>query len=164
MTASYWKIGRRIVEEEQRGQQCANYGEQLITRLAKDLSRRCGRGYGYRNLYHMRQFYMTYPGILQTVSAESGRSGSLGKSSSPEESLREPGKGFPLSWSHYVSLLSVRKPEARAFYEGESLRCGWTVRQLDLQGRTRGFDAPEGQTHPRVRPLSAPQTPFRTPS
>lgn len=47
---------------------------------------------------------------------------------------------FPLSWSHYVSLLAVEKPEARAFYEAEALRCGWTVRQLDRQIDTRFYE------------------------
>ena len=73
MTATYWQVGRRIVEEEQRGHSRADYGEQLVTRLAKDLTRRYGRGFGYRNLYQMRQFYLTYPRILQTASAKSGR-------------------------------------------------------------------------------------------
>jgi len=54
MTATYWEIGRRIVEEEQRGKERADYGEQLVTRLAKDLTSRCGRGFRYRNLYQMR--------------------------------------------------------------------------------------------------------------
>ena len=48
MTASYWAVGRRIVEDEQRGQRRADYGERLVTRLAEDLTRRFGRGFGYR--------------------------------------------------------------------------------------------------------------------
>jgi hypothetical protein len=47
---------------------------------------------------------------------------------------------FPLSWSHYVRLLSVNKPEARAFYETEALRGGWTVRQLDRQIGTQFYE------------------------
>jgi hypothetical protein len=131
MTASYWAVGRRIVEEEQRGQRRADYGERLVVRLAEDLTRRFGRGFGYRNLYQMRKLYESYPRILQTGSAKSGRSPSPDKSPSTEAMLREIGESFPLSWSHYVSLLAVRKPEARTFYEAEALRCGWTVRQLD---------------------------------
>jgi predicted nuclease of restriction endonuclease-like (RecB) superfamily len=140
MTASYWAVGRRIVEEEQRGQRRAEYGAQLINRLARDLTRRFGRGFGYRNLYQMRQFYMAHMGILQTASAKSGRSTSPDESRSAEVMLRELGRHFPLSWSHYVSLLSVEKPEARAFYEAEALRCGWTVRQLDRQIGTRFYE------------------------
>ena len=49
-------------------------------------------------------------------------------------------EAFPLSWSHYVRLLSVEKPEARAFYETESLRGGWSVRQLDRQVSTLFYE------------------------
>jgi hypothetical protein len=132
MTATYWEVGRRIVTEEQRGRNRANYGEQLISRLAKDLTSRCGRGFGKRNLYQMRQFYMAYPQILQTASAEFRRK----PSPAADSTLKEIGKQFPLSWSHYVRLLSVNKPEARAFYEAEALRGGWNVRQLDRQVST----------------------------
>jgi len=51
MTATYWAVGRRIIEEEQRGKKRADYGEQLVTRLAKDLTIRYGRGYGHRNIF-----------------------------------------------------------------------------------------------------------------
>ncbi|WP_165221628.1 DUF1016 N-terminal domain-containing protein [Aquisphaera insulae] len=57
MTATYWEIGRRIVVSEQAGQARADYGEQLIVRLAHDLTGRWGRGFGDRNLYQMRQLY-----------------------------------------------------------------------------------------------------------
>jgi predicted nuclease of restriction endonuclease-like (RecB) superfamily len=78
----------------------------------------------------MRKFYQTWPTpeIFQTASEKLGRQ---------DRTLPLP--RFPLSWSHYVSLLSVRKPEAREFYEAEALRCGWTVRQLDRQIGTQ-FD------------------------
>src|SRR5208337_1797240 len=81
----------------------------------------------------MRQFYMAYPRILQTASAKSGRAAPSDKLPFAEVTLRDLGKGFPLSWSHYVRLLSVEKPEARAFYEAEALRGGWSIRQLDRQ-------------------------------
>ncbi len=131
MTATYWEVGRRIVEEEQRGKHRAGYGEQLVTRMAKDLTRRCGRGFGYRNLYQMRQFYLAYPRILQTASAKSGQGATA---------LVELGKNFLLSWSHYVRLMSVEKPEARSFYETEALRGGWNVRQLNRQISTQFYE------------------------
>lgn len=140
MTATYWQIGRRIVEEEQRGRQRADYGEQLITRLAADLTARYGRGFGYRNLYQMRQFYTSYPQILQTASATFGYSPLPDRSIAPETLLQELGKRFPLSWSHYVSLLSIQQPEARQFYETEALRGGWTVRQLGRQIGTQFYE------------------------
>jgi len=140
MTVTYWEVGRRIVEEEQRGKDRAGYGEQLITQMARDLTHRCGRGFGYRNLYQMRQFYMTYPRILQTASAKSGQGASSGEPAIGETALAELGKSFPLSWSHYVRLLSIEKPEARSFYETEALRGGWSVRQLDRQISTQFYE------------------------
>ena len=59
MTATYWEIGRRIVEFEQQGQDRAGYGEGLIRRLSDDLAPRFGRGFGVSNLAQMRTFYLT---------------------------------------------------------------------------------------------------------
>ena len=107
---TYWAVGRRIVEEEQHGRKRADYGEQLVMRLAKDLTSRYGRGFGYRNVYQMRHFYMAYPRILQTPSAKFRAAPPSGKPASTEVGLKkELAKGFPLSWSHYVRLLSVRE-------------------------------------------------------
>lgn len=66
MTATYWEIGRRIVELEQAGEGRAEYDEQLIKKLAVDLSERFGRGFAWPNLYRMRRFYAVYPKILST--------------------------------------------------------------------------------------------------
>jgi predicted nuclease of restriction endonuclease-like (RecB) superfamily len=123
MAATYWAVGRRVVEFEQEGKDRAAYGSRLIARLAGDLTRRFGRGFGAVNLAQMRKFYQTWPNpeIFQTASEKFG----------PHEPAPLP--RFPLSWSHYVRLLSVEKPQARAFYEAEALRGGWTVRQLDRQ-------------------------------
>lgn len=73
MTATYWEIGRRIVEFEQGGEARAAYGIQLIERLSADLSQRYKRGFSTRNLWQMRTFYLyfQYIEIPQTVSAES---------------------------------------------------------------------------------------------
>ncbi len=69
MTATYWEIGRRIVEHEQDGKRRAGYGEELIERLSTDLGERFGRGFSQRNLEQMRAFYLRWP-IPQTLSAE----------------------------------------------------------------------------------------------
>lgn len=119
MTATYWEIGRRIVEYEQKGKKRAEYGKELVVRLGDDLTKRLGRGFGWRNLFQMRAFYLAYSDILQTVSAKSD--------------LASIAQQFPLPWSHYVRLMSVKNPEARAFYEAEALRGGWSVRQLERQ-------------------------------
>jgi hypothetical protein len=72
MTATYWEIGRRIVEFEQGGADRAGYGQVLLKRLSVDLSSRFGRGFSERNLEQMRLFYQAWPNeqISQTVSAK----------------------------------------------------------------------------------------------
>jgi predicted nuclease of restriction endonuclease-like (RecB) superfamily len=131
MTATYWAVGRRIVEFEQEGKERAAYGTRLVARLATDLTKRFGRGFGAVNLAQMRKLYQTWstPEIFQTPSEKSSRQASS-----------RPLPRFPLSWSHYVRLLSVGKPEARMFYEAEALRGGWTVRQLDRQIGTQFYE------------------------
>ncbi len=135
MTAAYWEIGRRIVQSEQQGEARAEYGEQLIERLAIDLSKQFGRGFRRTNLWQMRAFYQAWPEkkILQTPSGEfapAQTSNTIAHTSSTIPSLATY---FPLPWSAYVRLLSVKNSEARAFYETEALRSGWSVRQLDRQ-------------------------------
>ena len=72
MTASYWEIGRRIVEAEQQGKRRAGYGEQLMERLSTDLTAQFGRGFGVNNLENMRRFFLAYPvsEISQTLSGK----------------------------------------------------------------------------------------------
>ncbi|HTU44021.1 MAG TPA: DUF1016 N-terminal domain-containing protein [Bryobacteraceae bacterium] len=135
ITSTYWEIGRRIVEHEQKGSRRAEYGEQLIKQLARDLTERLGRGFSQSNVFQMRQFFLTHREKFQTVS---------GKSASPEKFQTPSGKSqtlpvFPLSWSHYVRLLSLRSDQARQFYEEEASRGGWSVRQLDRQIATQFY-------------------------
>ncbi|MFZ1692888.1 MAG: PDDEXK nuclease domain-containing protein [Flavobacteriales bacterium] len=87
MTATYWEIGRRIVEHEQGGTHRAGYGEELIDRLSEDLSERFGRGFGKRNLFLMRGFYLAYPNIVQTVSAQSESGHASSKSGKKVQTL-----------------------------------------------------------------------------
>ncbi|ELS9387254.1 DUF1016 family protein [Salmonella enterica] len=128
MTATYWEIGRRIVEFEQGGEARAAYGTRLIERLAVDLSQRYKRSFSTRNLWQLRTFYLCFQHIEipQTLSAESN-SILLAKT-------------FPLPWSAYVRLLSVKDNDARRFYEKETLRNGWSVRQLDRQIATQFYE------------------------
>lgn len=125
MTATYWEIGRRIVEYEQRGIERAEYGAFLLKELGRDLTARFGRGFGWRNLFQMRTFYLTYPlRKLQTPSAIS---------TGEESDFARIAARFPLPWSAYVRLLAVKNEHARSFYATEALRAGWSVRQLDRQ-------------------------------
>src|SRR5579863_5162192 len=135
MTATYWEIGRRIVQSEQAGEKRAEYGELLIKRLAKDLSASFGRGFGPRNLAQMRSFYLAWSHgtILQTLSAKSSIPIPVNEIQGEPQPIQDLGNQFPLPWSAYVRLLSVKSPEARTFYETEALRLGWSVRQLDRQ-------------------------------
>lgn len=151
ITATYWEIGRRIVEFEQRGKQRAKYGEELLARLSLDLTVRFGRGFGVDNLQRMRVFFQAYPPqeIYATVSRKSVPQPIGQTSSGKSQALSAKSLGdylatlthaFPLSWSHYVRLLSVKTPEARRFYETEALHGGWSVRQLDRQVSTMFYE------------------------
>lgn len=71
MTATYYEIGRMIVEHEQQGKRRAEYGAKLLPDLAKRLTKRFGKGFSRRNLTNMRQFYLVYSPILQTASGKS---------------------------------------------------------------------------------------------
>jgi predicted nuclease of restriction endonuclease-like (RecB) superfamily len=160
LTATYWEIGRRIVEHEQCGAARADYGERMLPRLAADLTARHGRGFSQRNIEQMRAFYLGWE-IAQTPSAqfearvklpiESGELvlakgqppvGQTLITQTPSAKLSQPPipAAFPLSWSHYTRLLSVDKPQARLFYESEAIRGGWSVRQLDRQIGTQFFE------------------------
>jgi predicted nuclease of restriction endonuclease-like (RecB) superfamily len=150
-TAAYWLVGRRIIEFEQAGEGRAEYGEALIKRLAVDLSRRFGRGFMAVNLSQMRRFYLTWPpeDIFQTASEKLRDADMLQTMSekSPTETshvqsldLAKLAARFPLPWSAYVRLLSVRNSGARAFYQTEALRCGWSVRQLDRQIESQFYE------------------------
>ena len=151
MTAAYWLIGRRIVESEQSGEDRAEYGAALIERLAGDLTVRFGRGFSSQNIYNMRLFYLSYQPdrILQTLSGNSvsppqrqilqTASGEF-RTPSAEVGLDALLAAFPLPWSAYVRLMSVRDARARDFYEAEALRGGWSVRQMDRQISTQFYE------------------------
>lgn len=100
-----WEIGRHIVEFEQHGQERAEYGSELLTRLSRDLRQRYGKGFGRRNILDMRRFYLTYQ-KWQTVSAK-------------------------LSWSHYIALVGISDDTARKFYEKHTLNENLSVRELE---------------------------------
>jgi predicted nuclease of restriction endonuclease-like (RecB) superfamily len=137
MTATYWEIGHSIVEFEQGGAERAFYGDALIRRLAVDLTASFGRGYSVRNIEQMRRFYLSWP-IAQTPSAQ--LPGDQVSPPAVAQSLIAGAKDllqfapqFPLPWSAYVRLLSVKNVLARNFYETEAIRGGWSVRQLNRQ-------------------------------
>jgi len=140
MVAAYWEIGREIVEEEQRGEERAEYGKQLLKRISEQLTGELGKGFGERNLRFIRQFYLTYahrvPPIRYAPCTElpsgDGRDGI--RNTPCTESQVEPASLSPdLCWSHYRALMRVSNPGARGFYEVECARAGWSVRELQRQ-------------------------------
>ena len=138
MTAAYWLVGEHIVEFEQEGKKRADYGEEIVERLAADLSARYGRGFSLRNVWQMKAFYLAWP-KLQTLPAESGGEGIV-QTPFAESSLVGIASRFPLPWSAYVRLLSVKNLRAREFYETEALHGGWSVRQLDRQINSQFYE------------------------
>ena len=104
MVVTYFKIGKRIVEEEQKGKQRAGYGEKLIIELSKKLTKEFGKGFSERNLELMRKFYLMYS-ISQSVIAKSSIA-------------QFP--NFKLTWTHYIKLMSIDDEQERKFYEIES--------------------------------------------
>lgn len=109
MSLTYFEIGRMIVEEEQKGELRANYGKQIIKTLSIKLTKDFGQGFSMRNIEQMRQFYIAYS-IPQTLSAE-----------------------FKLSWSHYLILMRINDENERRFYEVESIKNNWSLRELKRQ-------------------------------
>lgn len=140
MTSTYWLIGRRLFEGEQQGKGRANYGEQLVERLSLDLTRRFGRGFGRRNLFQMRAFFLEHREIAQTPSAELAHAGIVQALPAQSGLSADLARSFPLPWTHYVRLLAVRSPDARRFYEVEALRGGWSSRQLDRQIQSQFYE------------------------
>jgi predicted nuclease of restriction endonuclease-like (RecB) superfamily len=136
---SYWLIGREIIEEEQQGKQRADYGENLLKNLAQRLKTDFGKGYSYSNLKYIRQFYLTFPQLLDEAQIshalrdQSLLNPNLVTFSTPNPSWK-PGQLHPnLSWTHYRTLIRVETDAARAFYEIEALKNNWSARELERQ-------------------------------
>lgn len=127
MTATYWEIGRRIVEYEQTGNRRAGYGIALLEHISTDLTTKYKRGFSVRNLRNMRSFYLAYKEI------------EIRQSLPAEFDLSAIAQSFPLPWTSYVKLLNIKSPEARTFYEEEALRGGWSTRQLERQISTQFY-------------------------
>lgn len=127
LVARNWLLGRHIVTYEQNGSDRAQYGDRLIERLATSLRI---KGVSATNLRKIRQFYCEYP-IQQTLSVESD-STTL-EPTSNEAVAAALAKQFALSWSHYVTLLSLENPAERSFYEIEATQSSWSVRELERQ-------------------------------
>jgi predicted nuclease of restriction endonuclease-like (RecB) superfamily len=109
MTKNYFEVGKRIVEEEQKGSSRAEYGKELLKNLSNELTKEYDKGFSVANLKNMRQFYLAFKN-RQTVSSE-----------------------FELSYSHYIFLSRITNENERNFYEIESIKNNWSLRELKRQ-------------------------------
>lgn len=113
-----WLLGKRIADEEMNGEERAEYGLEVIKKLAKELTDFYGKGFTKTNLYSFYQFYKMFPNIFHSVS----------------------GKSVPLlSWTHYRTLLKVKDEEARSWYEKEAAEQTWAVRTLQRNIETQYY-------------------------
>lgn len=119
MVLTYFEIGKMIVEEEQNGKERANYGSQLLLELSRNLTKEFGKGFSVTNLKQMRSFYLVYS-KQQAFSVEFKK----GQTLSDE---------FKLSWSHYLKLMRIDDELERKFYEIESFKNNWSLRELNRQ-------------------------------
>lgn len=124
MVYAYYEIGRRIVEEEQHGENRAAYGKQLLKELSEYLTDMFGKGFSTTNLKQMRQFYLAYVNdpISQTLSDQFETLPTVGS-----------GRKFYLSWSHYLKLMRIDNIDERHFYEIESVKNDWSLSELKRQ-------------------------------
>jgi len=131
-----FEIGRRIVEYEQKGKRRAEYGKQTLIELSYFLNREFGRGFSERNLEYMRRFYLEYDDAAQQIPQRvSAKSSAMVPVESPisQTVSAKLTSTFPLSWSHYVFLLSIDNRDERRFYEIESKQNNWSLSELKRQ-------------------------------
>lgn len=107
MVEAYWNVGRTIVEDEQRGQDRAKYGDAVLKNLSDRLTAEFGPGFSEQSLRNMRQFYQHFP-IRSALRSE-------------------------LSWSHYKALIRVENDAARGYYITEAATQNWSTRALERQ-------------------------------
>lgn len=113
LVKTYWEIGKYIVEFEQKGNEKATYGAELLNRLSKDLSFTYGKGFSRSNLFQIRLFYIKFP-IIQTVSGL-------------------------LTWSHYTEILKADSEIEINFYSKQTEIERWSVRELKRQMKSMLF-------------------------
>ncbi len=148
---THFEIGRRIVEHEQKGEERAKYGAEVLKELSARLTEEFGKGFSVSSLQLMRRFFMEYAfriqqkpsveleggPIFQTLTEKSGQGGT-GWPASDEMAIQQKSsvkssKPFTISWSHYVELLSIKDPDERSFYEIEATNARWSVPELRRQ-------------------------------
>lgn len=131
--AANWLVGRRIVEQEQQGQERAQYGKHIVELASEALTAEFGKGYSIVNIKSFRKFYLTFNNLLigQTPSAQSENGLTIkGQTVSAELELA---KMLPsnLSWSHYERLMRIKNEDERDWYMREAAEENWGVRTLN---------------------------------
>ncbi len=127
-----FEIGRRIIEQEQKGTGRAAYGQEVIVALATRLAGEFGRGFSRSSLEYMRKFYFLYRERAPISQSVIGKLKPFEKGQSLTGQLANP-RPFTISWTHYIFLLGIKNPDERAFYEIEASDQSWTVRELKRQ-------------------------------
>ena len=145
MTITYFEIGRMIVEEEQSGKDRAAYGKQILKGLSEQLTNEFGKGFSIRNLEQIRQFYMTYSKTesltrileirnTQSLTAEfKSQKAQAVATKFNKLDYQALSSFFKLTWTHYVFLMRIGDEKERRFYEIESEKYNWSVRELKRQ-------------------------------
>lgn len=143
-----WRIGQRIVEQEQNGASRAEYGKHVIEVASAALTEEFGKGFSYTNIANYKRFYLTFSDlqILQTLSEEFKKQ--KHQTLSDESSLLPPKGQTPpaqfelrfLPWSHYERLIRVEDKKAREWYAKEAFEQGWSYRTLNRNINTLYYE------------------------
>ena len=141
MICTYFEIGRMIVEEEQSGKDRAEYGKQILKGLSDELKKEFGKGFSIDNLENMRKFYLAYSisesltRILQITNSPSLMTNSESVKLEEIQTTKTQSliSFFKLTWTHYVFLMRIEDEKERRFYEIESEKYNWSVRELKRQ-------------------------------
>lgn len=143
-----WRIGQRIVEEEQNGASRAEYGKHVTEVASAALTEEFGKGFSETNIRTFRKFFLIFRNleIQQTVSAESN----LPKQQTLSDNLSshfQKGQTPPaqfklrlLPWSHYERLIRVEDKKAREWYAKEAFKQGWSYRTLNRNINTLYYE------------------------
>ena len=120
LTRLYWNVGQRLRTEVPGGADRAKYGDQLIKRVGEQLAQEFGRGFESRNLRRMVKFAESFhdAAIVSTLSTQ-------------------------LGWSHMVTIVALKTPQARQYYASQAAQNGWSVRELAHQIERKAFERTE---------------------
>ena len=143
-----WRIGQRIVEQEQNGASRAEYGKHVIEVASAALTEEFGKGFSYTNIANYKRFYLTFSDlqILQTLSEEfkKQKHQTLSDESSllPQKGQTPPAQSELrlLPWSHYERLIRVEDKKAREWYAKEAFEQGWSYRTLNRNINTLYYE------------------------